>query len=224
MYWDDVMKVASKLMLRYWNGVSFWTNSQNIFYTHAKPMGLFRYLPHALQQIYHALIFRYIDWSMCIMIPQYNTVPLTRLHRVLCVCKTVFNYLSEKDSHFFTSTSILMPLSPNPPKVLHFVNIFKKFIIFSHLWEIQMLKSVKLILNHSVCLRTSVMCCGFFLKPPIIKSRKLCTLWKAWHNASCKLTGNVYSVLPQKEKFLLWQYYIKFNKVWDWINRNGSFP
>ena len=36
--WDDVVKVASKLML---NAGLFLTNSQEKFYTHAKPMGQF---------------------------------------------------------------------------------------------------------------------------------------------------------------------------------------
>ena len=45
----------------------------------------------------------------------------------------VFEYLSEKDSHFIISTLILMPLSPNPPKVSPFMNIFKKIHYISSL-------------------------------------------------------------------------------------------
>ncbi len=39
----SVVEVASKLMLKYWNGSPFWTNSQKPFYTHVKSKGLLAY-------------------------------------------------------------------------------------------------------------------------------------------------------------------------------------
>ncbi len=91
-----------------------------------------------------------IDFAVCRMIPQYNTIPPRRLHRVYVRVKW-----------FLTICQKRTPISLFQHQFwCHFHQILlryhtlwissNKFIIFPHLWEMWLLKSVKFILKHSV--------------------------------------------------------------------------
>ena len=66
------------------------------------------------------------DCAGCMMIPQYNMMPPIKLHRVYVRVKWFLTICQKRTPISpIISTSILMPLSPNPPKVSHVVNIVK---------------------------------------------------------------------------------------------------
>ena len=93
--WKDVVKVASKLMLKYWNWSTFRTNSQ-FFFLHT----CISYGAVTIDQCtttHHALTLWFIDLAVCMMIPRYkySTSNPTRLHR-LCVHAKWFLTICQK--------------------------------------------------------------------------------------------------------------------------------